>query len=235
MNFTPKPEIEWINIPAGSFMMGSPIDEPNRWRGEILHRVTLDAFKMSKFQITFDLYDLFCEATGRDKPYDEQWGRGQRPVIYVRWDDAVAFATWMDCRLPTEAEWEYACRAGTTTPYYTGDNLTTNQANYNGIESVYDNLIGEYRQKTLPVGRFPPNPWGLYDMYGNVSEYCSDWYENYSDTDQTNPIGGNKEWCHVHRGGSWKDNEKSCRSANRFLCLPIRRNCSIGFRLASSE
>ena len=131
---TPKDlGIEFVKVPAGSFLMGSPNDEPQRESGEIQHKVTITKdFYMSKYPITFEQYDKFCEATGRQKPSDYTWGRENRPVIDVNWDDAIAFCEWIGCRLPTEAEWEYACKAGTTTPFNTGNNLTTNDANYDG-------------------------------------------------------------------------------------------------------
>ena len=230
-----KPTIEWVSIPAGTFTMGSPTSEADRMNDETQHQVTLSAFKMSKYEITFEQYDVFCEATGREKPDDEGWGRGKRPVINVSWYDAIAFAEWMGCRLPTEAEWEYACRAGTTTPFNTGNNLTTSQANYNGNGPYNNNAKGEYRRKTMPVGSFAPNAWGLYDMHGNVWEWCSDWYGDYPNTAQTNPKGPASGSYRVIRGGSWADYAGSCRSAYRDRSTPGRCNRSMGFRLVSPE
>ncbi|MCX6236625.1 MAG: formylglycine-generating enzyme family protein [Bacteroidia bacterium] len=227
------PKIDWVEIPAGTFTMGSPSSEVDRWDAETQHHVTLSAFKMSKYEVTFEQYDLFCEYTNTEKPDDEGWGRGKRPVINVCWHNAVAFATWMGCRLPTEAEWEYACRAGTTTPFNTGNNLTTWRANYNG-DSPYNNYPkGELREKTMPVGSFSPNEWGLYDMHGNVAEWCSDWYDDYSIAAQTNPQGSEKKLERVIRGGSWDLGAAFCRSACRFFDQPDYQNNHIGFRLVS--
>lgn len=228
-----KPNIEWVEIPAGTFIMGSPENEPARKNNEVQHQVTLNAFRMSKYAITFDQYDRFCEQTGREKPNDEGWGRGTRPVIHVLWDDAVAFAGWLGCRLPTEAEWEYACRAGTTTPFYTGDNLTTAQANYNGNYPYNHAPKGEYIGKTLPVGSFSPNPWGLYDMHGNTWEWCSDWYNDYPATPQVNPIGPDSGTFRVFRGGGWRNYAQLCRSAFRYNYFPKFHHFNIGFRVVS--
>ena len=231
---TEKPIVEWVSIPAGTFTMGSPQSEWGEWDNETQHQVTLSAFKMSKYEVTFEQYDLFCEATGRNKPSDEGWGRGKRPVINVSWDDATAFAEWLGCRLPTEAEWEYACRAGTTTPFNTGNNLTISQANYFGF--YYNgNPKGEYKSETLPVGSFAPNKWGLYDMHGNVWEWCSDRCGPYSSGSQTNPKGPASGSTRVLRGGSWNDNARFCRSAIRAGNTPERSRNSLGFRLVLSE
>lgn len=170
---TTKPSIEWVEIPGGTFLMGSPANEPGRQGDEDQTQITISPFKMSKYEITFAQYDLFCEETGKAKPKDNTWGRENRPVINVNWVDANAFAKWLGCRLPTEAEWEYACKAGSDTPFNTGNNLTTNQANYDGNYPYNGNATGSYRQKTSPVGSFAPNAWGLYDMHGNVWEWCS--------------------------------------------------------------
>ena len=182
-----KPDIEFVDIPGGTFMMGSPVTEPDRKDDEIQHKVTLSAFKMSKYCITYSQYDMFCEATGREKPRGSE--RGNLPVTQVTWYDAVAFAEWMGCRLPTEAEWEYAARANTTTPFYTGNCLTSEQANFNGKEPYTNCLKSENRKKPLPVGSFPPNAFGLYDMHGNIWQWTNDWYGKYNIKDTLNPKG----------------------------------------------
>ena len=230
-----RPEIEWVTIPAGTFLMGNPINEVGCYKGQTQYQVTLDAFRMSKYAITFMQYDLFCLAKGRDKPGDNDWGRANRPVINVNWYDAANFAEWMRCRLPTEAEWEYACRAGTTTPFNTGENLTTSQANYDGNKLYNNNPKGEFRTKTIPVGSFSPNTWGLYDMHGNVTEWCIDWYgEHYPVDAQINPKGPSTGWTRVLRGGGWYFYAQNCRSASRNDRPPSCQDNYTGFRLVSS-
>ena len=226
-----KPVIEWVDIPAGTFVMGSSVQDVNHEKDELRHKVSVDAFQMSSHEITFDQYDAFCEATGHIKPADEEWGRGNRPVIYVSWDDAQDFAKWMGARLPTEAEWEYACRAGTETTFYTGENITTAQANYDGNYPYGENEKGVYRHKTMPVGSFEPNAWGLYDMAGNVWEWCSDWYADYPDCYLKNPTGASSGYYRVFRGGSWFDQASTCRSADRCCIEAHKCDCNMGFRL----
>jgi len=141
-------------------------------------------------------------------------------------------------RLPTEAEWEYACRAGTTTPFSTGNNITTSQANYNGNYPYNDNAKGEYREKTTPVGSFAPNAWGLYDMHGNVWEWCWDWFGEYTSGAQTDPVGASSGFDRVIRGGGWYNNALSARSATRGECFPSARSedaGDIGFRLVRNK
>ena len=171
---------------GGSFQMGSPEDEPERRSNERRHEVALDKpFAMGKYEVTFEDYDRFAKATERALPKDRDWGRTRRPVINVSWDEARAYAAWLaeqtgkPYRLPTEAEWEYAARAGTATPFFTGDCISTDQANYDG-NSDYNGCgakTGVYRKQTLPVGELVANDWGLYDMAGNVWEWTCSAYD----------------------------------------------------------
>ncbi|HEY5590139.1 MAG TPA: SUMF1/EgtB/PvdO family nonheme iron enzyme [Paludibacter sp.] len=264
-SFAQKPAIDWTDIPVGNFYMGSPDSEFNRGRNETLHKVSLSAFKMSKYEITIEQFKVFIDSTGYVTDSDKGTGgyfggntypnyidvkgvnwkcneKGQLrplseynyPVIYVSWNDANAFAIWMDCRLPTEAEWEYACRAGTTTTFYTGDTLTTTNANCNGNYPLNTNKDGEFRGKILSVGSLPPNPWGLYDMLGNVWEWCSDWVGEYAGGEQINPHGPTTGVNRVCRGGSWGWPADRCRAANRQSTAPYSRSSGTGFRLVKS-
>ena len=134
-------------------------------------------------------------------------------------------------RLPTEAEWEYACRAGTMTPFSTGNNITTSQANYDGNRPYNNNAKGTYREKMTPVGSFASNAWGLYDMHGNVREWCWDWFGNYTSGSQTDPVGASSGDGRVDRGGSWSSDSLFLRSARRFAVAPFVRTYNLGFRL----
>jgi formylglycine-generating enzyme required for sulfatase activity len=218
-----KPIIEFVDIPGGTFLMGSPVTERGRQEDEIQHQVTLSTFKMSKYCITFAQYDAFCEATGRKKP----WGfkRGKMPVSQITWHDAQAFADWMGCRLPTEAEWEYAARANTTTPFYTGDSLTLDQAYFN-------NKTG---REGMPVGSYPPNAYGLYEMHGNMCEWCSDWYGKYDIKEISNPKGPETGEIKVVRGGGFWTPGWRCRSACRVGDPPGNRGAGLSFRVVKDE
>jgi len=147
------------------------------------------------------------------------------------WDAVTIVANSNGYRLPTEAQWEYACRAGTTTPFSTGNNITTSQANYNGNWPYNNNARGIYREKTTNVGSFAPNAWGLYDMYGNVYEWCWDRYGDYSSGAQTDPTGAVSGTGRVIRGGSWNSSAKDVRSADRYFNDPNDRSHALGFRL----
>jgi formylglycine-generating enzyme required for sulfatase activity len=236
---------EMVVVPAGSFMMGSPPGEKVRTDDEgPQHRVTIaQPFAVGKTEVTFAEWDACVDdgGCGTYRPEDEGWGRGRQPVINVSWNDAQAYVKWLsdktekDYRLLTEAEWEYAARAGTTTPFYFGRTISPDQANYNG-EYTYDGgPKGVYREKTTPVGSFPANAFGLHDVHGNVLEWVEDcWHENYSGS----PIDG-AAWksggdCdrRVLRGGSWYDLPRFVRSANRLRYFPGVRDLDAGFRVA---
>jgi formylglycine-generating enzyme required for sulfatase activity len=157
-----------VRIQGGCYQMGSPAGETGRDGDEKQHRVCLESFGMGKYEVTFEEYDAFARATGRGLPSDAGWGRGRRPVINVTWDDATAYAKWLreqtglGFRLPTEAEWEYAARAGTTTAFWTGNCVNTRQVNYDG-DYDYNGCgakKGRYRKRTVPAGSLPANPWG---------------------------------------------------------------------------
>ena len=238
---------EMIVIPEGEFMMGSPEDEPERESRRpgvespqhpvrIAHR-----FGLGKYAVTFDEYDAYCAARGVDRPSDEGWGGARRPVIKVSWDDAQAYCRWLsdqtgaEYRLPSEAEWEYACRAGTTTPFWWGREITPGQANYIG-DSVYagGGMRGVFRCKTEPVDAFTPNPWGLYQTHGNVLEWCEDaWNETYANApaDGSAWILGDSSRA-VLRGGSWSYVPDGLRSAARNGLQRDFRYRNIGFRVA---
>lgn len=228
---TPTPEM--IALPTGSFLMGSPANEEERYDDEgPQHRVEIaEPFALAKYPVTFEEYDAFCKATDREKPGDEGWGRGRRPVINVSWEDAQAYCAWLSeqtgeaYRLPSEAEWEYACRAGTTTRYWWGDDWDVKRAN--GARDV---------GKTTEVGRYDPNPWGLHDTHGNVDEWCADhWRNNYEQPCTQQAFTANGESDRVIRGGSWSDTARDCRSAYRLRDAPDSRDNTLGFRPARGQ
>ena len=173
-------------LPPGRFLMGSPPDEPERYVNEgPQHAVVIQhPFALGVCTVTFAEYDLFCRNTGRELPGDEGWGRENRPAIHVSWDDAQAYCAWLSrqtgqgYRLPSEAEWEYACRAGTPTPFSFGGNISPEQVNYDGNRPYAGGKKGVYREKTVPVQSLPPNAWGLHEMHGNVWEWVQDaWHD----------------------------------------------------------
>jgi formylglycine-generating enzyme required for sulfatase activity len=210
-----------VLIPAGTFMMGSPESEKGRWDIETQHEVTLTKpFYMGKYAVTGEQW----EAVMGKNPSEEKGAK--LPVTDVSWEDCQEFIKKLNAktnggyRLPTEAEWEYACRAGTTTAYSVGESLTESEAN------IYGDSI-------KAVGSYRPNAFGLYDMHGNVWEWCEDWYGNYPEGAVMDPKGPSKGEDRMLRGGSFVNNNASrSRSSNRCGNTPSLRSRLGGFRLA---
>ncbi len=238
---------EMVTIPPGKFLMGAPAGEEGSSDDERpQHEVRIDyAFAFGKHAVTFAEWDAAIAAGAKlEKPGDEGWGRGRMPVINVNWNDAKAYIAWLNAklglkgardayRLPSEAEWEYACRAGTTTPFSFGATISTAQANYNGEYTYGAGKKGERRGKTTPVGSFSVNAFGLHDMHGNVWEWCADaWNANYNGapSDGSAWLTGNASSL---RGGSWLNNPLWLRSAVRGRYDdPTLRKSVLGFRVA---
>ena len=197
---------ELVVIRAGRFRMGCVSGRDCEDDERPVHEVEVPSFALGVYEVTFEEYDRFAAATGRDRPNDRGWGRGGRPVMNVSWEDATAYASWLSeetgerYRLPSESEWEYAARAGSTTRYTWGDDIGRNRANCDGCRSQWDD------DRTAPAGSFAANAWGLHDMHGNVWEWVEDcWHENYARAPRDGSAwtsGGN---CgrRVLRGGSW--------------------------------
>ena len=251
--------LEMVAIPGGTFLMGTEDEEIERlvkkfdWVGfrreRPQHEVTVPPFFMGKYPITQDQWKAIASRTDlkvkqdldfnpahfKDRPDSDR-----RPVEQVNWDHAIEFCarlsklTGREYRLPSEAEWEYACRAGTTTPFYFGETITGELANYDASNTYAEEAKGEYRQQTTPVGQFPPNAFGLYDMHGNVWEWCADtWHDNYdgAPTDGSAWIENGDDNCSPPRGGSWCNDPYYCRSAYRDYNHRRNYDDSYGFRV----
>jgi formylglycine-generating enzyme required for sulfatase activity len=246
-------QLEMMLIPGGTFIMGSPKEEENSMDSERpQHEVTIEPFFMGKYQVTQAQWRFVAQLpqVNRELEQDPSHFKGDnRPVEQVSWYDAVEFCdrlsqyTGRTYRLPSEAEWEYACRAGTTTPFHFGETITTDLVNYNGNYTYGNGVKGVYRKETTEVGSFGvANNFGLYDMHGNVYEWClDDWHENYTDA----PADGSawfssddklsdKTGRTVLRGGSWYFDARFCRSAFRFRLSRDVRYDLYGFRVVCS-
>jgi formylglycine-generating enzyme required for sulfatase activity len=231
-----------VVIPAGEFTMGSPPSE--MYRGaETQHRVVIPKpFALSKYEVTFEQWEACVadDGCGGLVPDDQGWGRANHPVIDVGWDDAKAYVAWLSrktgkqYRLPSEAEWEYAARAGTATSFSFGDTITTAQANYDASAGAQVSP-DQNRQKTMPVGSYPANAFGLHDMHGNVWEWVEDcWSDEYTavtPADGTPYLGANCTG-RVMRGGSWEDYAGELRAAARVGSNTDDPTWSDGFRVA---
>ena len=229
--------MEFVPLPGGKFQMGSPGNEPDRIDTETSHTVTLtQAFRMAAHEVTQEQYE---KVMGKNPSHF----RGARlPVEQVNHADALQFcrslsdlpaekAAGRKYRLPSEAEWEYACRAGTATPFHFGAALNGTQANCNGEFPYGSDRKGPFLAKTSPVGSYPPNAWGLHDMHGNVWEWCADWYGPLQEAGSEDPPGGFQGVSRVLRGGSWSNHGKNCRAADRYGYDPVLRRNYLGFRV----
>jgi formylglycine-generating enzyme required for sulfatase activity len=251
---------DMVYIPGGTFLMGSPETEAeSRDNEKPQHRVTIQPFFMGKYTATQAQWKAVAQLAKIERDLDPDPSRfkgDNRPVERVFWYDAVEFCarlsqkTGKNYRLPSEAEWEYGCRAGTTTPFHFGETITTDLANYNGNETYLDAPKGKYRQETVDVGNFPPNAFGLYEMHGNVWEWCADpWHDNYKGAPTDGRVWDEKENAHRYqnsvdllvmsgnddrdrllRGGSWNYYPRHCRSAFRDYFAPDTRDYTFGFR-----
>jgi formylglycine-generating enzyme required for sulfatase activity len=236
---------EMVVAPAGSFTMGSPPGEPERFNNEVQVPVTIARpFAVGKFAVTFAEWDA-CVAAGGCKGYrpdDHGWGRGRHPVIGVSWDDAKLYIDWLNAktgktyRLLSEAEREYVTRAGTTTPFWWGPGITPEQANYSGSAGLYRGAgtKGEFRQRTVPVDTFESNPWGLFNVHGNIAEWTEDCWNDSNEGNLGNGSARTTGDCsrRVVRGGSWFNNPRLLRAASRVGSSADVRVYVIGFRLA---
>ncbi|NEQ12245.1 MAG: formylglycine-generating enzyme family protein, partial [Moorea sp. SIO4E2] len=259
-------DLEMVSIPAGNFLMGSSKSERGSdGRERPVHQVSIQPFLLGKYQVTQAQWRAVVEKLPKvnwDLDPDPSEFKGEnRPVEQVTWLDAVEFCdrlskyTGKQYRLPSEAEWEYACRAGTTTPFHYGETITSKLANYNASNTYAEEAKGYSRGETTPVGSFPPNSFGLYDMHGNVWEWCADplhdnykgaptdgsvWSTNHNPFNLLNPFNFNpfnNLNRYIMRGGSWDTLPGECRSAFRsdyYLNVPIFTLVKVGFRVAQS-
>ncbi|MUH00837.1 SUMF1/EgtB/PvdO family nonheme iron enzyme [Scytonema sp. UIC 10036] len=237
--------LDMVAIPGGTFTMGASESEFSSEDSERpLHQVTIQPFFMGKYHITQEQWQVvatFERVNCELDPDPSRFKTSDRPVETISWYEAVEFCnrlskyTGRTYRLPSESEWEYACRAGTTTPFHFGETITTDIVNYNGVYTYGDSPQGKYRGQTTPAGSFGvANAFGLYDMHGLLWEWCSDrWHENYegAPTDGSAWLNSSDNSRVVLRGGSWDFTPWFCRSAFRFHLEPKDKGNNIGFRV----
>jgi len=229
--------MQFVYIPGGTFTMGDPSGKDPSATPAL--EATVDPFYLGKFEVTFSEYDQFAKETKRELPNDERWGRGIRPVINVNWDDAVAFTKWLSkktgkkFRLPSEAEWEFAARGGTTTSYYWGEAFSRSAANCNSCGNPWDG------KQTAAIGSFTPNPYGLHDMAGNVYEWCLDirneTYKGHPTDGSPRKWGGLKDprgrEFRANRGGSWFQSPIELTVFRRCWDAAEEKRDELGFRV----
>jgi formylglycine-generating enzyme required for sulfatase activity len=231
-------------IAPGKFKMGSPENEPQRNEDETLHEVTLtEGYWVAVTTCTQELWQAVMGQNPSEFKDDPDGKSPKRPVEQVSWEDSKSFCERLNealgdtpgdahiFRLPTEAEWENACRSGTETPFSFGDNVTPDQVNYNGNHPYTSGPKGKYREKPVAVKDLPANPWGIHEMHGNVYEWCEDWFGPYEGANVVDPKGPGTGERRVLRGGSWINYARHTRSAYRYYSEPGYRDFSIGFRL----
>ena len=230
--------LEMVEIPAGSFLMGSSENELEKRENETpQHKVNLKSFYLGKFPVTQSQWFAVMKSLPN---ITEEFRGDDLPVVNVWLEKAIEFCaklstfTSENFRLPSEAEWEYACRAATRTPFSFGEIITTNSANFNGEQPFKETPEGEFRKRLTLVGSFPPNDFGLYDMHGNVWEWCADiWHENYINAPNDGSpwlTNGDQSYC-VQRGGSWLDRASNCRSAFRVGDIAHNNDHIVGLRV----
>ena len=221
--------VVWIK--AGFFVMGSKAVE-----GELdetpPHNVAVRGFYMDKYEVSKEDYE---RAMGVNPSSVK--GCSVCPVENVTWQEAQDYCKKQGKRLPTEAEWEYACRAGSAGPFSFGSMLSSDRANFNGKQPYSGEPVGPFKEKTVPIGSYAPNAWGLYDMHGNVAEWCSDWYNTayYGNSPKDNPLGPQDGKLRVARGGAWNSSGGSLRSARRTGYNPSLRLNTLGFRCVKDD
>ncbi|MEW6742251.1 MAG: formylglycine-generating enzyme family protein [Planctomycetota bacterium] len=224
--------LEFVYIPGGTFAMGSALDEKDRCQCETQHQVTLSPYLIAKYEVSQEVWE---RVMGRNPSGFKKGGR--YPVENLFWYEALRFCVEVGLELPTEAQWEFACRAGTTTPFAFGSNITTDQVNYDGDFPYGDAPKGESREETVPVDSFQPNAWGLHNMPGNVWEWCWDCHEVLPSLPVTDPRGPSPDAgiSFVTRGGAWTFGATMCRSAARYNYVPSYNGYNqMGFRPAKS-
>ena len=237
-----------MQIPAGTFLMGSPDSEEGHSKSESpQHQVSVPSFFMAKYPVTqaqWRIVSKMSQVQLKLKPNPSKFKGDTRPVEQVSWHEAIEFCARLTKHtnrqyiLPTEAEWEYACRAGTTTPFHFGETISPELANYDARSAYGDGITGEYRQETTPVDHFKiANAWGLCDMHGNVWEWCQDhWHSNYEGATKHGSawLTDNSDTPRVRRGGSWGSGPRYCRSAYRDFTYPDNTSFRLGFRVSCS-